>query len=44
MLKLDTNVVSGEVDLTTLADGTVAFDGSGLPAAWNVANSFSSRS
>jgi hypothetical protein len=38
MLKLDTNVV-----LTTLADGTVAFDGSGLPAAWNVANSFSSR-
>jgi hypothetical protein len=38
MLKLDTNVV-----LTTLADGTVAFDGSGLPATRNVANSFSSR-
>jgi hypothetical protein len=30
MLKLDTNVVSGEVDLTTLADDTVAFDGGGL--------------
>ena len=27
---LDTNVVSGEVDLTTLADGTVVFDGGGL--------------
>jgi len=29
-LALDTNVVSGEVDLTALADGTVAFDGGGL--------------
>ena len=29
-LTLDTNVVSGEVDLTTLADGTVVFDGGGL--------------
>ena len=29
-LALDTNVVSGEVDLMTLADGTVAFDGGGL--------------
>src|SRR5256886_13897717 len=29
-LTLDTNVVSGEVDLTTLADDTVAFDGGGL--------------
>jgi hypothetical protein len=29
-LALDTNVVSGEVDLTTLADGTVTFDGGGL--------------
>jgi hypothetical protein len=29
-LKLETNVVSGEVDLATLADGTVAFDGGGL--------------
>src|SRR5262249_61474941 len=29
-LKLDTNVVSGEVDLTTLADDTVVFDGGGL--------------
>jgi hypothetical protein len=29
-LKLETNVVSGEVDLATLADGAVAFDGGGL--------------
>jgi hypothetical protein len=29
-LTLETNVVSGEVDLTTLADGTVVFDGGGL--------------
>ena len=29
-LALETNVVSGEVDLATLADGTVAFDGGGL--------------
>jgi hypothetical protein len=29
-LTLDTNVVSGEIDLTTLADDTVAFDGGGL--------------
>ena len=29
-LKLETNVVSGEVDLMALADGTVAFDGGGL--------------
>src|SRR5262245_9849686 len=29
-LTLDTNVVSGAVDLTTLADGTVVFDGGGL--------------
>jgi hypothetical protein len=29
-LKLETNVVSGEVDLATLANGTVAFDGGGL--------------
>jgi hypothetical protein len=29
-LRIDTNVVSGEVDLTQLADGTVAFDGGGL--------------
>src|SRR3984893_17594025 len=29
-LTLDTNVVSGEVDLATLADDTVAFDGGGL--------------
>ena len=29
-LKLETNVVSGEVDLTTLADDTVVFDGGGL--------------
>src|SRR5439155_23153895 len=29
-LALDTNVVSGEVDLTTLADDTVVFDGGGL--------------
>jgi hypothetical protein len=29
-LTLDTNVVSGEVDLTTLADDTVVFDGGGL--------------
>jgi hypothetical protein len=29
-LALDTNVVSGEVDLTTLADGTATFDGGGL--------------
>jgi len=29
-LTLDTNVVSGEVDLVVLADGTVAFDGGGL--------------
>jgi hypothetical protein len=30
MLTLETNVVSGEVDLATLADGAVAFDGGGL--------------
>src|SRR5262249_55960263 len=29
-LTLDTNVVSGEVDLTTLADDTLVFDGGGL--------------
>jgi hypothetical protein len=29
-LRLDTNVVSGEIDLATLADDTVAFDGGGL--------------
>jgi hypothetical protein len=29
-LALETNVVSGEVNLATLADGTVAFDGGGL--------------
>src|SRR5262245_22720526 len=29
-LELETNVVCGEVDLATLADGTVAFDGGGL--------------
>ena len=29
-LTLNTNIVSGEIDLTTLADGTVAFDGAGL--------------
>ena len=29
-LTLDTNVVSGEVDLATLADDTVVFDGGGL--------------
>jgi hypothetical protein len=30
MLRLETNVVSGEVDLAALADDTVAFDGGGL--------------
>jgi hypothetical protein len=29
-LALDTNIVSGEVDLATLGEGTVAFDGGGL--------------
>jgi Protein of unknown function (DUF3604) len=29
-LRIETNVVSGEVDLTQLADGTIAFDGGGL--------------
>jgi hypothetical protein len=29
-LAIETNIVSGQVDLTTLADGTVAFDGGGL--------------
>ncbi len=29
-LRLETNVVSGEVDLATLEDGTLAFDGGGL--------------
>jgi hypothetical protein len=29
-LRIETNVVSGEVDLGRLADGTVAFDGGGL--------------
>jgi hypothetical protein len=29
-LRIDTNVVSGEFDLTTLADDVVAFDGGGL--------------
>jgi hypothetical protein len=29
-LALETNIVSGEVDLATLDDGTVAFDGGGL--------------
>ena len=29
-LKIETNVVSGEVDLATLADNVVAFDGGGL--------------
>ena len=29
-LRVETNVVSGEVDLATLADDTVAFDGGGL--------------
>ena len=30
VLRIETNVVSGEVDLGKLADGTVAFDGGGL--------------
>ena len=30
MLKIETNVVSGEVDLATLSDNVVAFDGGGL--------------
>jgi len=30
VLRIDTNVVSGEVDLRQLADGTLAFDGGGL--------------
>ena len=30
MLRLETNVVSGEVDLASLADDTVTFDGGGL--------------
>jgi hypothetical protein len=30
MLKIETNVVSGEIDLATLADNVVAFDGGGL--------------
>jgi Protein of unknown function (DUF3604) len=30
MLAFETNVVSGEINLATLADGTVAFDGGGL--------------
>jgi len=29
-LRLATNVVSGELDLAQLADGTIAFDGGGL--------------
>jgi hypothetical protein len=29
-LRVDTNIVSGEVDLATLGDATVAFDGGGL--------------
>jgi hypothetical protein len=30
MLKIETNVVSGEIDLATLSDNVVAFDGGGL--------------
>jgi Protein of unknown function (DUF3604) len=30
LLRIETNVVSGEADLSQLADGTVAFDGGGL--------------
>jgi hypothetical protein len=30
MLKIETNVVSGEIDLATLADNVVAFEGGGL--------------
>ena len=30
MLKIETNVVSGEIDLAALADNVVAFDGGGL--------------
>jgi hypothetical protein len=30
MLKIDTNIVSGEVDLASLADNVVSFDGGGL--------------
>jgi hypothetical protein len=30
LLRIETNVVSGEADLAQLADGTVAFDGGGL--------------
>jgi hypothetical protein len=30
LLRLETNVVSGEIDLAQLADGTIAFDGGGL--------------
>ena len=30
LLQIETNVVSGEVDLGQLGDGTVAFDGGGL--------------
>src|SRR5262249_25644234 len=29
-LRIDTNVISADVDLASLADGTLAFDGSGL--------------
>src|SRR6266849_1661400 len=29
-LRIETNVISGEVDLASLADGTLAFDGGGL--------------
>ena len=30
ILKIETNVVSGDIDLATLADNVVAFDGGGL--------------
>src|SRR5262249_23265411 len=35
-LRIETNVVSGEVDLAALGDGAVAFDGGGLGRAIRV--------
>jgi hypothetical protein len=35
-LKIETNVVSGEIDLATLADNVVAYDGGGLGRSLNV--------
>ena len=35
-LKIETNIVSGEIDLDTLADGTITFDGGGLGRALSV--------